>query len=57
MLIRAILSWEVPPTGPSSPIVWGNGLDAHIQVAPLTLGKFIDIWECLKIPYPDRGTR
>ena len=52
VLIRAILSWEVPPTGPNSPVVWGNGLDAHVQVAPLTLGKFSDIWECLKLPYP-----
>ncbi len=51
VLIRGILSWEVPPTGPTSPIVWGNGLDAHVQVAPLTLGKFSDIWECLKIPF------
>jgi hypothetical protein len=51
VLIRGILSWEVPPTGPTAPIVWGNGLDANVQVAPLTLGKFSDIWECLQIPF------
>jgi hypothetical protein len=50
VLIRAILSWEVPPGGPSSPIVWGNGLDAHVQVAPLTLGTFAELWECLELP-------
>jgi hypothetical protein len=50
VLIRAILSWEVPPGGATEPVVWGNGLDAHVQVAPLTLGSFADLWECLEIP-------
>lgn len=50
VLIRAILSWEVPPGSATEPVVWGNGLDAHVQVAPLTLGSFENLWECLKIP-------
>ena len=50
VLIRAILSWEVPPAGPTAPIVWGNGLDVHVQVAPRTLGTFFDLIECLELP-------
>ncbi len=29
--LRAILSWEVPPTGPGFVPVWGNVLNAHVQ--------------------------
>jgi hypothetical protein len=50
VLIRAILSWEIPPGGASDPVVWGNGLDAHVQVAPLKFGTFENLWECLEIP-------
>ncbi len=50
VLIRAILSWEVPPGGASESVIWGNGLDAYVQVAPLTLGSFEQLWECLGIP-------
>src|SRR5664279_3836445 len=50
VLIRAILSWQVPPTTATAPVVWGNGLDAHIQVAPLAHGTLADLSECLKIP-------
>jgi hypothetical protein len=32
--VRAILSWEAIPTGPNFPVVWGNGLDRHIQIKP-----------------------
>ena len=32
--VRAILSWESLPTGPNDPVVWGNGLDRHIQIKP-----------------------
>ena len=32
--VRAILSWETLPTGPEDPVVWGNGLDRHIQIKP-----------------------
>jgi hypothetical protein len=55
LLIRAILSWEVPPGGPNDPVVWGNSLDQAIQVEPLgTLGgaKLIDLIECLPIEVP-----
>ena len=38
VLIRGILSWEVPPAGPAGPIVWGNSLDVTVQVAPFALG-------------------
>jgi hypothetical protein len=31
-LMRAILSWSVPPTGPDFIPVWGNVLDARIQI-------------------------
>ncbi len=42
--IRAILSWESPPTGPTDPIVWGNGLDRHIQIKPygFCMNAFLD---------------
>jgi hypothetical protein len=49
VLIRAILSWEVPPGGPESPVVWGNGLDAHVQVAPIALGTLQQLIECLEL--------
>lgn len=43
--VRAILSWESPPTGPNDPIVWGNGLDRHIQIKPylFCITNFIDV--------------
>jgi len=50
VLIRAILSWEVPPGGPTDPIVFGNGLDAHVQVAPPALGTLQELLECLEVP-------
>jgi hypothetical protein len=52
VLIRAILSWEVPPGGPTDPVVWGNALDETIQVEPIgTMGgaKLVDLIECLPI--------
>lgn len=51
VLIRAILSWQVPPGGATDPVVWGNGLDAHVQVAPLVLGTLANLLECLEIPF------
>jgi hypothetical protein len=51
VLIRAILSWDVPPSGPTAPIFYGNGLDADVQVAPLAFGTLADIWACLEIPF------
>jgi hypothetical protein len=34
--IRAVLSWNVPPStsDPDAEPVWGNILDAHVQVGP-----------------------
>jgi hypothetical protein len=52
VLIRAILSWEVPPAGPAAPIVFGNGLDVTVQVAPLALGTLADLFRCLPFPIP-----
>ena len=50
VLIRGILSWEVPPVGPADPIVWGNGLDVTVQVAPFVLGTLADFLLCLPVP-------
>ena len=52
VLIRAMLSWQVPPGSATDPIVWGNGLDAHVQVAPLALGTIQELFECLEVPIP-----
>ena len=50
VLIRGILSWEVPPTSPTGPVVWGNGLDVTVQVAPFALGTLADLLLCLPVP-------
>jgi hypothetical protein len=34
LLVRAILSWNDPPTDPNTPPVWGNVRDARIQIEP-----------------------
>ncbi len=34
--VRAILSWEVAPTGPSYKPAWGNVLNCNIQIRPRT---------------------
>jgi hypothetical protein len=52
VLVRAILSWEVPPGGPDDPIVWGNAVDQEIQVEPLKQGTILNLIECLKIKIP-----
>src|SRR5204863_998010 len=49
VLVRAILSWEVPPGGPDDPIVWGNALDANIQVEPIQGGTLLQLIECLDL--------
>jgi hypothetical protein len=49
VLVRAILSWEVPPAGPDDPVVWGNALDATIQVEPLQTGTIIELFSCLDL--------
>jgi hypothetical protein len=33
-LVRAVLSWNLPPTDPHTPPVWGNAVEARIQIAP-----------------------
>lgn len=33
--LRAILSWNTPPTGPNYVPTWGNAVDAWIQIDPL----------------------
>lgn len=33
--LRAILSWNTPPTGPNYTPTWGNSVDAWIQIDPL----------------------
>jgi hypothetical protein len=50
VLVRGILSWQVPPTGPTNPVVWGNALDAEVQVAPLALATLQELLECLELP-------
>jgi hypothetical protein len=47
VLIRAILSWQIPPGGPTDPIVWGNGLDVTVQVAPFALATLQNLLDCL----------
>jgi hypothetical protein len=49
VLIRGVLSWEVPPTNAAGPIVWGNSVDVTVQVAPFALGTLADFLLCL--PY------
>src|SRR5579872_2310366 len=56
VLIRGILSWEVPPVSPTGAIVFGNGLDATVQVAPLALGTLQELLECLHVPLPLEGS-
>jgi hypothetical protein len=52
VLVRAILSWEVPPGGPDDPVVWGNSLDAEVQVQPIQQGTIAELLECLEIEVP-----
>jgi hypothetical protein len=43
--VRAILSWNTAPTTPNYSPVWGNVIEAHIQIPP---GKFISLGDLLK---------
>jgi hypothetical protein len=36
-LVRAILSWSVPPSGPGFVPVWGNIVEARIQISGFTI--------------------
>lgn len=49
VLVRAILSWSVPPAGPEDSVVWGNALDATIQVAPIQSGSIFQLLQCLDL--------
>lgn len=51
-LVRAILSWSVAPGGPNDPVVWGNSLDATIQVDPLQSGSLLELIKCLELEPP-----
>ena len=50
VLVRGILSWQVPPGDADDPVIWGNGLDAHVQVAPKALGNIFQLLQCLGFP-------
>jgi hypothetical protein len=52
VLVRAILSWEVPPGGPNDPVVWGNSIDATIQVEPIQHGSLAELLNCFEVPLP-----
>lgn len=45
-LVRAILSWNTPPAGPSTIPVWGNVLDARIQIEGFQI--FVELPELLQ---------
>jgi hypothetical protein len=51
-LVRAILSWNDPPTDPNTPPVWGNVLEARIQIAPRPLLDFPDLFTDFKVEIP-----
>lgn len=48
-LVRAILSWNAPPTDPHTPPVWGNVLDTRIQIEPIRLIDFPDLLHDLDV--------
>lgn len=50
-LVRAILSWNVPPTDPNTPPVWGNIVDARIQIAPSFYFE-ISQFKSFKVEFP-----
>lgn len=51
VLIRGVLSWDVPPpANPAGPIVFGNGLDVTVQVAPFSLAPLSELLLCLPVP-------
>jgi len=39
--VRAILSWEAVPTGPSYIPVWGNVFDVWVQIKPKQIGPIV----------------
>jgi hypothetical protein len=51
-LLRAILSWNEPPTDPNTPPVWGNVIDTRIQIDPHVLIDFPDFLHELEVKIP-----
>jgi hypothetical protein len=51
-LVRAILSWNEPPTDPNTPPVWGNVIDTRIQIDPHVLIDFPDFLHELEVKIP-----
>jgi len=58
-LVRAILSWNVPPPpgDPNFTPVWGNVHDTQIQIDPLKLIVLDDIFQTLKVKIPPELTK
>ena len=54
VLVRAILSWNVPPSpnDPDFTPVWGNVHNTHIQIEPYKLFVLGELFETLKIKTP-----
>ena len=54
VLIRAILSWQSvpPPDAPDHVPVWGNVHNTHIQVDPLWIIKWIELFKLAGIKVP-----
>jgi hypothetical protein len=55
--VRAILSWNAaPPSNPNFVPVWGNRIDAEVQIRPktfYTIGDFVKDIDLAKIKLPD----
>lgn len=52
-LVRAVLSWNTPPTDPNTTPVWGNAVQTRIQVEPFLLDiDFPDFLEEVKLTLP-----
>ncbi len=52
-LVRAVLSWNVPPTDPNITPVWGNAIQTRIQVEPFFFDiDFPDFLEAAKLTLP-----
>jgi hypothetical protein len=54
--VRAILSWQAPPTSPDFIPVWGNRLDQYVQIRPKSMGIVVFPPEYLK-KYVDPGIK
>jgi len=51
-LVRAILSWSDPITGPDFIPVWGNVVESHIQIHPVEIFYLGDLLKEAKIAIP-----